>query len=88
MCGMVVPGDRFMEGMPQLLNLAHPWRIHWLKSTMNFRIFCQPSLRFFALVDDVVIQDQRGCSLNAPISPLLVFEQDKNKSVSLLSLAT
>jgi hypothetical protein len=41
---LVVPGDRFMEGMPQPLNLVHPWRIHRLKKHDELRIFCQPSL--------------------------------------------
>ncbi len=34
----MVPGDRFMEGMPQPLNLVHPWRIHRLKKHDELRI--------------------------------------------------
>ena len=65
----MVPGNRFMEGMPQPLNLVHPRGIYRLIQHDELRIFCQPALCFFALVDDVVIQDQRDAP-GAPISPL------------------
>lgn len=56
---LMVSGYRLMQCQPESLNMVDPRLIHRLINHDEFWIGLQPTLRFMAFMNDVVIHDQR-----------------------------
>ena len=67
----MIASHRIVELLPQLLNVVNPRVINRLVHELELRVARQPSARYPALMDDVVIQDQMQ-----PPCPTVGSQQD------------
>ena len=56
----MIPGDGFVQRMPQQLDFVVPRAVDRQKQELEFRVVLQPFLCDFTFVNDVVINNQRN----------------------------
>ena len=83
---LVIAGDVVMQLLPDQFNPVYPRVIRWLEKNPEFVIVPQKASCHGALVDDVVVRNQRDSPGPAVVPPELGQQQQEDFRVLLLPL--